>query len=41
MVMYNSVTGAAFVSLVNETGSLLLPILVAANQFPDLAEGLA
>lgn len=40
LVLYNVTSGAAFVGLVNETGSLVMPLSVAATQFPDFAEGL-
>lgn len=41
IVLYNTTTGAAFVALVNETGSLLAALGIAVGQFPDLAEGLS
>jgi D-alanyl-D-alanine carboxypeptidase len=36
VVVYNTETGAAFVAIVNETGSLLAAEAVAAQLFPDL-----
>jgi D-alanyl-D-alanine carboxypeptidase len=39
IVVYNTITGAAFIGMVNETGSLTAPILVALSVFPDLADG--
>jgi hypothetical protein len=39
IVLYNAITGTAFVGMVNETGSLTAPILVALSVFPELAEG--
>ena len=38
IVLYNTTTGAAFVALVNETGSLAAALGVAVAQFPELAE---
>jgi D-alanyl-D-alanine carboxypeptidase len=37
MVAYNTETGAAFVAIVNETGSLIAAEAVALQLFPDLA----
>ena len=36
MVVYNTETGAAFVAIVNETGSLIAAEAIAAQLFPDL-----
>jgi D-alanyl-D-alanine carboxypeptidase len=37
---YNTETGAIFVALVNETGSLQTPLVVGKAIFPDLVEGI-
>ena len=36
IVVYNTETGAAFVAIVNETGSLLTPMSASVQLFPDL-----
>ena len=38
VVVYNTETGAAFVAIVNETGSLIAAEAIAAQLFPDLGD---
>ena len=37
---YNKDTGAVFVAIVNETGSLMTALTVAQGSFPDLLQGM-
>ena len=40
VVAYNKDTGAVFVAIVNETGSLMTALTVAQGSFPDLLQGM-